>query len=144
MKPQPTLLFIVATVLLILLGILTKDKSIDIQLHDTYFVIGNLHFATLCGILMMLTATIYYLMERVKRPIKLKTGFWHFGIFFTGFLLLLLSLNLPTPRYYDTHNQFTNNIYLVQTMLSIGIILLLTSLIVFLYGITKALLNRQQ
>ncbi len=144
MKPQPSLLFIVATVLLILLGILTKDKSIDIQLHDTYFVIGNLYFATLCGILMMLTATIYYLMERVKRPIKRKTGFWHFGIFFTGFLLLLLSLNLPTPRYYDTHNQFTNNIYLVQTMLSIGIILLLMSLAVFLYGITKALFNKQE
>ena len=141
MKPQPSLLFIVATVLLILFGILTKDKTIDIQLHDTYFVIGNLHFATLCGVLMILIATIYYLMERIKRPIKLKTGFWHFGIFFTGFLLLLLSLNLPTPRhYYDTHN----NIYLVQTMFSIGIILLLTSLAVFLYGITKALLNRQQ
>ncbi len=141
MKPQPSLLFIVATVLLILFGILTKDKTIDIQLHDTYFVIGNLHFATLCGVLMILIATIYYLMERIKRPIKLKTGFWHFGIFFTGFLLLLLSLNLPTPRhYYDTHN----NIYLVQTMFSIGIILLLTSLAVFLYGVTKALLNRQQ
>lgn len=141
MKPQPSLLFIVATVLLILLGILTKDKTIDIQLHDTYFVISNLHFATLCGVLMILIATIYYLMERIKRPIKLKTGFWHFGIFFTGFLLLLLSLNLPTPRhYYDTHN----NIYLVQTMFSIGVILLVTSLAVFLYGITKALLNRQQ
>ncbi|MEA5138477.1 cbb3-type cytochrome c oxidase subunit I [Arcicella rigui] len=141
MKPQPSLLFIVATVLLILFGILTKDKTIDIQLHNTYFVIGNLHFATLCGVLMILIATIYYLMERIKRPIKLKTGFWHFGIFFTGYLLLLLSLNLPTPRhYYDTHN----NIYLVQTMFSIGVILLLTSLAVFLYGVTKALLNRQQ
>lgn len=141
MKPQPSLLFIVAIVLLILFSILTKDKTIDIQLHDTYFVIGNLHFAMLCGVLMILIATIYYLMERIKRPIKLKTGFWHFGIFFIGFLLLLLSLNLPTPRhYYDTRN----NIYLVQTMFSIGVILLVTSLTVFLYGVTKALLNRQQ
>lgn len=141
MKPQPSLLFIVATVLLILFGIRTKDKTIDIQLHDTYFVIGNLHFSTLCGVLMILIATIYYLMERIKRPIKLKTGFWHFGIFLIGFLLLLLSLNLPTPRHY---NDIRNNIYLVQTMFSIGIILLLTSLTVFLYGVTKALLNRQQ
>lgn len=39
-KLQPAFLFVSATVLLLLSGVVYKDKTCDIQLQDTYFVTG--------------------------------------------------------------------------------------------------------
>lgn len=139
MKLKPIMLFTTATVLLFLCGIFTNHKAIDIQLHDTYYIIGYLYIAIFLGTLTGLTTLIYYGLERVKRPIKSKTGFWHFGFFMTGLLSLIVTINLPTPTYsYDT------NIYGLIALMFMGIILFLMSIIVFLYGTTKSLFNKQQ
>ena len=139
MKFKPTTLFLVKTVLLLLLGILTSDKTFDLPLHDTYFVISYLHLAIFVGFFTGLTTLIYYGLERFKRPIRLNTGLWHFGLFFVGLILLTITINLPTSI-----NYLDNHIYISSVLLIIGIILLLTSVIVFLYGLTIAIINKQQ
>ena len=40
MKSKPGLLFLIITILFFVIGIFTIDKSIDIQIYDTYYVIG--------------------------------------------------------------------------------------------------------
>ncbi len=40
MKFSPTNLFISLTALLLMGGFLAKEQSLDIQLHDTYYVIN--------------------------------------------------------------------------------------------------------
>lgn len=137
MKLRPTILFISVTVLLLLYGILTNNKTLDIQLHDTYFIIDYLHISIIFSVITGLTAMIYYGLEGFKRPIKTKTGFWHFGLFTTGIILLFITINLLTQtNYHDT------NIYCLTALIFIGIILLLMSGIVFIYGFTKAIYKK--
>lgn len=147
MKLTPTLLFLGTTILLILLGILTNDKNLDIQLHDTYFVFNYLHLSILFGFLTGVITLIYFGLEKFKRPIKIKTGFWHFGLFITGLLTLIISINIPTTsiRYYETDiPSVISNIYGSTAMILIGIILFLLSAIVFIYGLKKSLLSKRQ
>ncbi len=137
MRLTPTLLFSITTILILLLGILITDKTLDIQLHDTYFIIGYLHLAIIIGFLTGLTALTYYGLERFKRPIKFKTGFWHFGLFIAGLLLLVVSIILPTSTdYYETI------FYSMTAFFLMGIILLLSSVMIFIYGVTKAIFNK--
>ena len=136
MRHTPTLLFSATTALIILLGILTTNETLDIQLHDTYFIIEYLHLAIIISFLTGLTALTYYGLERFKRPIKFKTGFWHFGLFIAGLLLLVVSIILPTSTYY-----YETIIYSMTAIFFMGIILLLSSVVVFIYGVTKAIFN---
>lgn len=66
MKLKPAGIFTIVAVFILLCGFLTKNKSFDIQVHDTYFVIGYQFIALILGVLAGLTALIYYVMERFK------------------------------------------------------------------------------
>lgn len=144
MKIKPTLLFLVATIFFLLLGIFAGNKALDIQLHDTYFIISYLHLSILSGFITGLTALIYFGLEKLGRPIKSRTGFLHFGLFITGLLTLIASIITPvTPtRYYGVENSYTDRISSSTAITLIGIILFLTSISVFLYGLLKSLLRK--
>lgn len=147
MKLTPTFLFLGTTIFLLLFGIFTSDKNLDIQLHDTYFVFNYLHLSILFSFLTGLIALIYFGLEKLKRPIQLKTGFWHFGLFIAGLLMLIILVNTPTTpiRYYETDiPYFTSNIYGLTSMILLGTILFLLSAIVFIYGLIKSLLSKRQ
>jgi heme/copper-type cytochrome/quinol oxidase subunit 1 len=137
MRLTPTLLFATTTLLILLLGILTYSKSFDIQLHDTYFIIGYFPLAVTISFFTGLTAFAYFGFERMKRPIRLKTGFLHFGLFVAGLLLLLVSLNLPTSTdFYETM------LYSTTIIPFLGVVLLLSSILVFIYGLAKAIFKK--
>jgi heme/copper-type cytochrome/quinol oxidase subunit 1 len=134
-------LFLTTTIIFLFFGILTENKNVDIQFHDTYFIISYLHIAIIFCLLTGLTGLTYFGLERVKRPIKLKIGYWHFGLFMVGLLLLVVKFNLPTSTgYYNPNNPYSSNIYSAKAiLLLISVIFLLISAIIFLCGLTKAL-----
>lgn len=136
MKLKPTFLFAATAVLIILSGVLTKSKTIDINFHDTYFIISYLNIAILFSLLTGLFAMIYFGLEKINRPIKLQTGFFHFGLLITALLVFIVSINALT-----TTNFNASNINGLSALMSIGIILLLTSTIIFFYGIIKAIIK---
>lgn len=45
---------------------ITPDKSFDLQLHDTYFVIPSIHMALLISIYLILIGSIYWLVREYK------------------------------------------------------------------------------
>lgn len=65
-KVKPAVLFTIVTCLVMLCGVLTRKQSFDIQLHDTYYVIGYAGIFMVLGVLTGLSAVICYLMERFK------------------------------------------------------------------------------
>ncbi len=144
MKLKPTVLFLGATIFLLLLGFFAGSKSLDINFHDTYFVISYQHLAILTAFLTGLTTLVYFGVEKLKRPIKSKTGFWHFGLFISALFMLFVAINTSTTSYYQAENSFTGNVYGPTAMLLVAFILFLASAIVSLYGMTKALLGKRE
>ena len=129
MKIKPSILFFGTAMLFLLYGILTGGKSISIALFDTYFVVANVYFAVILSVVTGIISLFYFGMEIVKRSINTRVGFMHFGLFIIGLLLLAF------------HNYYGSG---SKAIILAGVILLLTSLVVFIYGVIKALLNKKQ
>ena len=138
-------LFLSLSVISCILLFVCKNETIDINLHDHYFIIDFSFYFIWIIILSSLTFLIYFLLEKFGRPINVRIGFWHFVLIFLGLLFLLplyrlvtiiLSINGP-----DAVALGNDTIYLV--ILLIGPICLLTGLIIFVIGIIKAIFRTQ-
>ncbi len=138
MKLNPTLLFLLSTIFFLFVGLLNRDKSLDIPLHDAYFIVSYLDIALLFSFFTGIMMGIYFGLEKINRPIKYKTGLWHFGLFVGGLLLIFFTITWPENSY-----NVGSMISSLIVLLVMGIILLAASLIVFIYGLTKAISNQK-
>lgn len=129
MKLNPAFLFLSTAFFSLLIGFWTKKQTMDVNIHDTYYVIGHLYIAVLLCLFTGLTGLIYLGLERIKRPIKLKTGYWHFWFFIAGFLILVPAFGLKI---------LTDPPYVVPIFVLAGILLFFTSLVIFLFGLVRA------
>lgn len=132
MKLTPASLFLSTAICSLLVGVLKKAEIIDINMHDTYFVIEFLYIAILISLFAAFMGLVYFGLEKVKRPVKLKTGYWHFGFFLIGILVLAASFVLGN----SVHSS-----YLISAMLLISVLLLFISLAIFIFGLVKSVLK---
>jgi cytochrome c oxidase subunit 1 len=84
------LLFVLAFFAILLLGGLTglmlASVSLDIQLHDTFFVVAHLHYVLLGGAVFPLFGAFYYWFPKFTgRLMSERLGRWQFWLFFIGF-----------------------------------------------------------
>ena len=137
------ILFIYSTIVILCVGLLVRGTITAIDLHDSYFVIDNIHISILLAVLTSLTALLYHALEKIDRPIRHRSGLWHFGLFAAGLIILFI-----TP-YAFSRTTFVNEIgwisksLVVGVVYALGIILFLVSLPVFAYGAVRALLNKK-
>ncbi len=62
---KPHLIFLFAIPVLLLIGILSWDTVLDINVHDTYFVIAHLHIAILLSVVFGLLGLGYWIVLKV-------------------------------------------------------------------------------
>jgi cytochrome c oxidase subunit 1 len=114
-------------------GIILSVAPIDIQLHDTYYVVAHFHYVLVAGSLFALFAGLYYWLPKWTGHMYDETlGKWHFWlsmIFFnvTFFPMHFLGLAGMPRRYADYNMQFAD----FNALASVG---------AFGFGLTQLLL----
>ena len=92
-------------------GIILADSALDINLHDTYFVVAHFHIVMgLSAILAMLSGVYHWFPKMFLRMMNKKMGYAHFwltfiaayGVFFPQHFLGLAGI----PRRYYTNSAF--------------------------------------
>ncbi|CAM2195938.1 cytochrome c oxidase subunit I+III [Paraburkholderia kururiensis] len=93
------LLFVLAFFFILVLGgmtgIMLGSVSLDLQVHDTYFVVAHLHYVLLGGAVFPLFGAFYYWFPKMTgRMLGEKLGHWQFWLFFVGFNVAFFPMHI--------------------------------------------------
>jgi cytochrome c oxidase subunit I len=135
--------FIVLFVLGGLTGIMLASVSLDLQIHDTFFVVAHFHYVLIGGAVFPLFGAIYYWFPKwTGRMLNETLGKWHFWLFFTGFNLTffpmhILGLHGMTRRIYTYLSETGwGNLNLLAT---IGAAIMGVAILVFAINVARSL-----
>ena len=120
-------------------GFLSKDETLDINVHDTYYVVAYNHFYYLISIVTFLLFLVYWIFDKIKFDLIKSLSIVH--VF--GTLLSVLGLCFPyhliftTPEFplFDDYNK-------VNLYLTISAILFVAFQQVFLLNILITLIKK--
>jgi cytochrome c oxidase subunit I+III len=86
--------FLVIFVLGGLTGVMVASVPLDLQLHDTYFVVAHFHYVLIGGGVFPLLGGIYYWYPKITgRLMSEKLGQWNFWLLFIGFNLAFFPMH---------------------------------------------------
>ncbi|MDR0182147.1 cytochrome c oxidase subunit I [Lysobacter arvi] len=69
-----------------LTGVMLASVPLDLQVHDTYFVVAHFHYVLIGGAVFPLVGALYYWFPKISgRMLSERLGRWQFWLFFVGF-----------------------------------------------------------
>src|SRR6185437_10275259 len=78
-----------------LTGVMLAAVPLNIQVHDTFFVVAHFHYVLIGGAVFPLFGAIYYWFPKMTgRMLDSRLGAWVFGLLFTGFNLTFFPMHV--------------------------------------------------
>ncbi|MFI1745949.1 cbb3-type cytochrome c oxidase subunit I [Thalassobellus sediminis] len=116
---KPHLSFLLAIPIIMLFGILSGNNVLDINVHDTYYVIAYLHLATLVSILFGIIGIGYWIMLKTNRKLSKWLNLIHITLTFGGIILIwiLAQLFRESIMEYNFNNNLTLAIYSIALII---------------------------
>jgi heme/copper-type cytochrome/quinol oxidase subunit 1 len=119
-----------------LTGVLMASVPVDLQIHDTFFIVAHFHYVLIGGAVFPLFGALYYWMPKITgRMLNATAGKWHFWLFFIGFNMTFFPMHIlglrGMPRRIYTYGSGMpwGNLNLFA---SLGVILMSAAVIIFL------------
>ncbi|TMH07228.1 MAG: cytochrome c oxidase subunit I [Betaproteobacteria bacterium] len=126
-----------------LTGIMLGSVPLDLQVHDTYFVVAHLHYVLIGGAVFPLFAAIYYWFPKLTgRMLNERLGRWQFWLFFIGVNVTFFPMHqlglAGMPRRVYTYGAETGwaTLSLVST---VGQVINDLSMFIFVFNVARTL-----
>ncbi len=148
-KERPYDLLVVTAVLILIASFFVFDQTLDIHLHDTYFIIVMPHLFWATILLLLIFWTLYLL---TKRFLFSKLLIWTQIILTVGTSVFLVAISFYSNnyyqglagiprRYYDfsswntllLHNNLTKGVLMAPILMTLGLLIYIVNLVVGLF-----------
>ncbi|MBX7126748.1 MAG: cbb3-type cytochrome c oxidase subunit I, partial [Cyclobacteriaceae bacterium] len=151
----PAMLFSIGLVSFFLTGGITGlflgNSAVDIQLHDTYFVVAHFHLVMGSASFFGMIAGVYHWFPKMfGRMMDNRLGYIHFWITFVGVYLVFFPMHYigiaGFPRRYYTWTNFDafNSFADLNMLVSIAAILTLSAQLLFLFNFFYSIFRGKQ
>ena len=113
MSIKASYLFAITTIVYFLISVIFTadfDSTVDLNVHDTYFVISNLHLSIVTSFFVLLQGILYLIIEKMKLKLYSLLIKLHF-LFVVIFLSILIFL-LNFESNYDSLKWFNIGIFI--------------------------------
>jgi cytochrome c oxidase subunit I+III len=144
---QSPLLFVIGFIVIFVLGGLTgvmlAAVPLDLQVHDTYFVVAHFHYVLIGGAVFPLFGAFYYWFPKFTgRMLSERLGKWNFWLFFVGFNVAFFPMHIlglaGMPRRVYTYSSDLGWESLNQ-LSSIGAFMIGISVLLFIVNVVRSL-----
>lgn len=119
-------LFWITALIILVIGISNPESTLDINIHDTYFIIAHFHVAVVFSLLFFLKGLGYWLFQKVfKKQLVRSLTVIHSLILIGGFVfywLLMLYIRL-FPE--DKNTPFPSDLYRVNVIIASEFLLII-------------------
>ncbi|MGB5480880.1 MAG: hypothetical protein WBM91_07370 [Eudoraea sp.] len=133
---KPYLIFLLAIPVIMLIGILSGDAVLDINVHDTYYLIAWNQLTLMSSIIFGIIGIGYWIMQKGNRKLSKSLNWIHIGLTFGGILILLILNQLY--RIEIMNLEYNINLTLIITLI---VLLMIVGQIIFpiniIYGLIK-------
>ena len=140
-------LFVIGFLLIFVLGgitgIMLGSPPVDMQAHDSYFVVAHLHYVLIGGVAFPIFAGVYYWFPKFTgKMLDERLGKWNFWLLFVGvnvtFFPMHMAGMLGMPRRIYTYNESTG--WAIYNLIStIGVLLFIVpGIAVFVWNVVRS------
>jgi cytochrome c oxidase subunit I+III len=131
--------FLVTFVIGGITGIMVASAPFDLQAHDSYFVVGHLHYVLIGGVAFPIFAAAYYWLPKFTgRLLNERLGRWNFWLMFVGLNLTFFPMHivglLGMPRRVYTYTE-ESGWWIYNLASSIGALVLFSGILVFILNL---------
>ena len=123
-----------------LTGIFNADAPTDLQLHNTYWIVGHFHYTIMGGEIFAFLAGIYYWFPKITgRMYSDRLGKLHFGIMFVAFNLLYTPMMIAGLWGMNRHvATYPPELARINEWMSVAGFVLGASFLIFIYNMVTA------